>query len=73
MDTGLWTLRCQSCSKPFTLELTAGDSIVDYAKSHKCPSCQKSPDDSPPRGIENAGWHRVTGFQSTKDGDKKDR
>jgi hypothetical protein len=72
MDTGLWTLRCQSCSEPFTLELKAGEDIVEYAKSHRCPSCQKTPGDAPPGGIYDAGWHRVTGFHSTKDGGEKD-
>jgi hypothetical protein len=70
MDTGVWTLRCQSCGEPFSLQLTAGENIVEYTKSHRCPHCQRTPEDSAPGGIDDRRWHRVIGFNSTKNGGK---
>ena len=64
MDAGLWTLRCQSCGETFSVELTAGQQIVQFARSYVCPKCQKKPID--PTINKAVTWHRVIGFHSSK-------
>ena len=64
MDSGLWTLRCQSCNEAFNIELIAGQQIVEFAKSYACPNCKKIPDTSPISQSET--WHHIIGFRSTK-------
>lgn len=65
MDTGLWTLRCQHCDSTFTLELTAGQRVEEFAKSYNCPECKVAPD-SPPVNSLKPTWHHVIGFKATK-------
>ena len=67
MDTGLWTLKCQRCGAIFSIELTAGERIIDYAREHPCPKCHEKPvidgDGKEPVGQ----WHHVIGFRAAKD------
>jgi len=57
-DRGHWTLRCQSCLKDFTIELMAGEQVVDFVKSYACPHCKKRPDEAA------SVWHHVIDFQT---------
>lgn len=65
MDTGFWTLNCLQCQATFTVELFAGQDILDYTRNSICPHCQKRPADV--TGKEALGsWHHVVGFHSEK-------
>jgi hypothetical protein len=64
---GIWTLRCQACENDFTLELTPGDQLVDFAKEYACPHCQKKPDEHTSSDKALSTWHHVIGFHTTKE------
>jgi len=64
MDTGLWTLRCQNCGETFTIELKAGQQIVQFARSYICSNCKTKPNDA--LSTQASTWHRVIGFHCSK-------
>jgi hypothetical protein len=37
MDTGIWTVRCQSCRQTFDVELKPTERIIQYAQKETCP------------------------------------
>jgi len=57
-------LRCQNCGASFTVELTAGQRIVDFAQRQPCPVCKKKPEELPEKST--GVWHHIIGFRSTK-------
>jgi len=63
---GIWTLRCQGCKNDFILELEPGDQLVDFARAHTCPHCNKSPDEHTPSDQVIERWHHVVGFNSRR-------
>lgn len=66
MDTGLWTLRCQSCNESFEIELAGGEKIVETAQNHPCPHCHNKPANTGAANQTNAHWHQVIGFRVVK-------
>jgi len=62
-DRGIWTLRCQSCEREFSLEVQPGEHVVDFAKSYTCPHCHKNPDDIG-KVKPSGSWHHVVDFHA---------
>jgi Zn finger protein HypA/HybF involved in hydrogenase expression len=63
---GVWTLRCQNCGGDFTLELHAGEEIVNFAQNYLCPHCKKTPRDLHTGRNALSSWHHVLEFHAKK-------
>jgi hypothetical protein len=62
MDAGLWTLKCQSCSQTFPLDLKSGEKILNFVKEMACPHCHVKPADVR-SDKPSPSWHHVVDFQ----------
>ncbi len=66
VDTGLWTLKCQSCNKSFEIELAGGEKIVAAAQDHPCPHCNQKPVKPDNEAQATSYWNRGIGFRVSK-------
>jgi hypothetical protein len=65
MERGIWTLRCQLCSKEFEIEVRPGEKVIEYAKGAACPHCYTSPGAKMESEVSSL-WHHIIGFKNTK-------
>jgi hypothetical protein len=60
MDTGIWTLKCQSCQQTFEVGLTVGERIIQFARLADCPICGNKP-----LGTLASPWHHIMVLRSS--------